>query len=74
MKRIVIGTEPKQKITILYEDTTIILDLKYRPTSQSWTMDINFRDAPLVNGKKLVMGIQLLKQPEFQYILFVSYS
>ena len=62
MKEITIGTEPKQKITILYEDTTIILDIKFRPTSASWTMDITFRDEPLVNGKKLVMGLQLLKQ------------
>jgi len=62
MKQITIGTEPKQKITLLYEDTTIILTVKYRATISSWTMDINFRDEPLVKGKKLVMGIPLLKQ------------
>jgi len=62
MKQITIGTEPKQKITILYEDTQIIIDVKYRPITQSWTMDINFRDEALVNGKKLVIGLPLLKQ------------
>ena len=62
MRQITIGTEPKQEITILYEDTVIKLDLKFRPTAASWTMDINFRDETLINGKKLVMGIQLLKQ------------
>ena len=62
MKQITIGTEPKQKISILFEDTVIILDIKYRPTVRSWTMDINFRDEPLVNGKKLTMGLALLRQ------------
>lgn len=62
MKQITIGTEPKQKITLLYEDTTITLDVTYRPTIESWTMNITFRDEELVNGKKLVMGIPLLKQ------------
>jgi hypothetical protein len=62
MKEITIGVEPKQKITILYEDTTIILTVKFRPTIASWTVDINFRDGAVVNGKKLVCGLELLKQ------------
>lgn len=62
MKQVIISTEPKQKIIIPYEDTNIILIIKYRPTIQSWTMDINFRDEDLVNGKRLVCGIQMLKQ------------
>jgi len=62
MKQITIGEEPKQTITILFEDTLIILTIKFRPIIQSWTMDINFRDELLVNGKKLVIGLPLLKQ------------
>jgi hypothetical protein len=62
MKQITIGSEPKQKITILFEDTTIVLTVKFRATIASWTVDINFRDEELVNGKKLVCGLELLKQ------------
>lgn len=62
MKQITVTGEPKQKITILFEDTVIILVLKFRPTAESWTADITFRDAPLVDGKKLTMGVALLRQ------------
>ena len=72
MKQITFSTEPKQKITILFEDTTIEILLKFRPTIESWTMDINFRDEVLVNGKKLTMGIQLLKQFNKPFDIFLQ--
>lgn len=62
MKEIIIGLEPKQKITIPYEDTSIVLEIRFRPTIASWTVDITFRDVTIVNGKRLVMGNLLLKQ------------
>jgi len=62
MKQITVGTGPKQKIIILFEDTTIELTLKFRPTIECWTIDIVFRDGPLVNGFRLVPGSPLLKQ------------
>lgn len=62
MKIITFGKEPKQKITILFEDTSIIIEIRYRPTIQSWTIDITFRDEVLVSGKRLTAGLMLLKQ------------
>lgn len=72
MRKLTIGTEPKQKITVLFEDTTIVIELTFRPTIQSWTMDIAFRGEKLINGKKLVIGLPLLKQfnKPFDIILF----
>lgn len=71
MKQITIGTEGKQKITILYEDTTIVLTVKFRPTIQSWSFDVIFRDEELINGKKLTCGLELLKQfnKPFDFVL-----
>jgi hypothetical protein len=71
MKQVIIGTEPKQKITIAYEDTTIILTVKFRPTIQSWTVDIVFRGEEIANGKRLVCGLELLKQlnKPFDFVL-----
>lgn len=62
MKQITLGTEPKQKLTILFEDTTIDIEFRFNPTIASWNMNINFRDEPLSNGKKITMGLELLKQ------------
>ena len=62
MLKISIGSEPKQKINVLFEDTQIVLNLTYRPTIASWTMNLEYKDEPLILGKKLTMGISLLRQ------------
>lgn len=62
MKQITLGQEPKQKIDILFEDTQIIIEFRFNPTIQSWTMNINFRDEEIINGKRITLNVQMLKQ------------
>ncbi len=62
MKQIILTNEPKQKLNILFEDTEIIIVFRFNPTIQSWTMNITFRDSPILNGKKITIGLQMLKQ------------
>lgn len=62
MKQIILGSDAKQKIKILYEDTTIEIEFRFYPTIESWNMNISFRDEELINGKKITMGVPMLKQ------------
>ncbi len=62
MKKITLTNEPKQKLSILFEDTSIIIEFRFNPTIESWTMNINFRDTVLVNGKKISLGFPILKE------------
>lgn len=62
MKILTLTIEPKQKLTVLFEDTTIVIVFRFNPTVQLWTMNITFRDEVLVNGKSVVLGTPLLEE------------
>lgn len=62
MQLITLTDEPKQKLDILFEDTVITVEFRFNPTIVSWTMNIIFRDVPLVNGKSVALGLPLLKE------------
>ena len=62
MKKITLTDEPKQKLDILFEDAVILIEFRFNPTIANWTMNINFRDTSLVNGKSVTIGLPLLKE------------
>jgi len=57
MKKILnIGSEPIQRHTLLFEETEIILTLRFFPTVQQWFFDAEYKTFA-VYGIKLALGV-----------------
>lgn len=71
MKKILnIGSEPIQRHTLLFEETEIILTLRYYPTVGQWFFDAEYKNFK-VFGIKLALGVLHMRsrnQP-FDFVL-----
>lgn len=51
-----ITDEPHQRHTILFEESEIVLNLRYHPTVEMWVIDVEYKTARVL-GLKLSLGV-----------------
>lgn len=52
--------EPKQKFSVLIGQRRVTFTLWYSQTSDRWSMDLAIDDAPVLHGRRIVTGVDLL--------------
>lgn len=51
-----IGSETLQRHTILFQESEIVITLRFSPTVELWTMDVEYKDF-VIYGVSLVVGV-----------------
>lgn len=52
--------EPKQKFSVLLGSRRITFTLWYNRTSDRWSMDLAIDGAPVLHGRRIVTGVDLI--------------
>lgn len=52
--------EPKQKFSVLLNRSRVTFTLWYNPTSDRWSFDLALDDLPVIHGRKIVTGVDLI--------------
>lgn len=52
--------EPRQKFSVLLNRRRVTFELWYSLTSDRWSMDLAIDGAPVVHGRRIVTGVDLL--------------
>ena len=51
---------PKQKFSVLLERRRVTFELWYNVTTDRWTMDLSIDGAPVLQGRRIVTGVDLI--------------
>lgn len=52
--------EPRQKFSVLLNRRRVTFELWYSVTTQRWSMDLSIDGAPVLHGRRIVTGVDLL--------------
>jgi hypothetical protein len=52
--------EPKQKFSTVLNNRRVTFQIWYSVTTQRWSMDLAIDGAPVLHGRKIVTGVDLL--------------
>ena len=52
--------EPRQKFSVLLNRRRVTFELWYSQTSDRWSMDLAIDGAPVLHGRRIVTGVDLL--------------
>lgn len=52
--------EPRQKFSVLLGSRRVTFNLWYNRTSDRWSMDLAIDGAPVLHGRRIVTGVDLL--------------
>lgn len=52
--------EPRQKFSVLLNRRRVTFELWYSITSKRWSMDLAIDGAPVLHGRRIVTGVDLL--------------
>lgn len=52
--------EPRQKFSVLLNRRRVTFELWYSVTTQRWSMDLAIDGAPVLHGRRIVTGVDLL--------------
>ena len=52
--------EPRQKFSVLLGRNRVTFEIWYSITSDRWSMDVAIDGAPVLHGRKIVTGVDLL--------------
>ena len=65
MKQFTIIDAPDQQFSTILNNRRVTIRLRYNPTSEHWTLDLSIDDLPVLQGQKIVVGIDLLSAYNF---------
>lgn len=52
--------EPRQKFSVLLDNRRVTFELWYSPATDRWSMDLAIDRAPVLQGRRIVTGVDLL--------------
>ena len=56
---------PDQQFGAILSNRRVTMRLRYNPTSERWTFDLSIDDLPVLHGRRIVTGIDLLEPFNF---------
>lgn len=65
MRRFIIADYPDQQFGLVLNNRRVTMRLRYNPTSEHWSFDLSIDDVPVLHGRKIVVGINLLEPFDF---------
>lgn len=66
--------EPKQRFSHLLNGRRVTFDVWYSVTSDRWSMDLSVDDAPVLHGRRIVPGVDLLAPFNFGVGIVFAFS
>lgn len=60
MIQFIIKSHPKQRFSVLLNRKRVTLQLWYSLTTDRWSMDVAIDDKPIIHGRRIVTGVDLL--------------
>jgi len=66
-----ITDEPHQRHTIVFEESEIVLSLRYLPTVEMWIMDVGYGDVS-THGLKLSVGVLHMRSRNLPFDFIVT--
>lgn len=63
-----------QKFSAILNNRRVTLRLRYNPTNDRWTFDLSIDDEPVLHGRKIVPGTDLLAPFNFGIGSIFAYS
>lgn len=60
-----ISTEPDQQFATILNDRRVTLRLRYNVTTDRWSLDLSIDDLPVLTGRRIVCGVDLLEPFDF---------
>ncbi|MBN9074289.1 MAG: hypothetical protein J0H34_22355 [Rhizobiales bacterium] len=67
-----ISTEPVQQFATILNDRRVTLLLRYSVTTDRWSLDLSIDDLPVLVGRRIVTGIDLLEPFDFGIGMLVA--
>lgn len=69
-----ITTAPKQKFSVVLQGRRVTFVLWYNPRSDRWSFDLALDDEPILHGRRIVTGVDLLKPFNLGLGALIAYS
>ncbi len=63
--------EPHQRHVLLFEESEIVLTLRFYPTVELWAIDVGYKDRT-VSGYKLSVGVLHMESQNFPFDFIVA--
>lgn len=60
-----IADEADQQFGAILDDRRVTIRLRYNPSNDRWSFDLSIDDVPVLNGRRIVTGFDLLKAFNF---------
>lgn len=60
-----IEDQPDQQFELILERRRVTIRLVYNPTSSRWSFDLSIDDLPVLHGRRIVTGVDLLRAYDF---------
>lgn len=65
MKQFTVIDAADQQFGTILNNRRVTIRLRYNPTSDRWSMDLSIDDLPVLYGKRIVTGVNLLASFDF---------
>lgn len=65
MQRFILIDSPDQQFEAILEQRRVTLRVRYNTTAKRWTFDLSVDDQPVLHGRRIVRGIDLLAPFDF---------
>lgn len=60
MIQFILKSHPKQRFSVLLDRKRVTFQLWYSLTTDRWSMDLSIDDKPIIHGRRIVTGVDLL--------------
>lgn len=65
MKQFTIIDAADQQFGTILNNRRVTIRLRYNPSSDRWSLDMSIDDLPVLHGKRIVLGVDLLASFDF---------
>lgn len=65
--------EPRQKFSVLLNRRRVTFEIWYSRTSDRWSMDLAIDGAPVLHGRRIVTGVNLLAAYNFGIGILIAW-
>lgn len=66
--------EPRQRFSVILNFRRVTFDLWYNPTSDRWSFDMALDGEPVLSGRRIVTGVDLIAPFHFDIGSIFAYS
>jgi hypothetical protein len=68
----IIADEPDQQFATILNNRRVTLRLRYNVTTDRWSLDLSIDDLPVLTGRRIVCGVDLLEPFDFGIGMLVA--